>query len=111
MPALASDVSRPLPRAAPLAADRVRIAAAAAPVFEDDDADILEDPLVRRHAAARLHVALRRCCALAPRVATLTAAPRHDSQGMGWLNQSSLTLSKQRPVGQLRKRRGIFIGA
>jgi hypothetical protein len=29
---------------------------------------------------------------------------------MGWLDESSLTLSKQRPAGRVRKKRGIFIG-
>ena len=43
--------------------------------------------------------------------AVLTIALRLVTQGMGWLNQGSLTLSKQRPVGRLRKQKGIFIGA
>ena len=80
-------------------------------MFEDDDAEILEDPLVRRcaraHALSCPHRALVR---FAARYAALTAALLFSEQGMGWLNQSSLTLSKQRPVGRQRKRRGIFIG-
>ena len=80
-------------------------------MFEDDDADILEDPLVRGLAAACASGLRLAAARYAPGAAVLTIALRLGTQGMGWLNQGSLTLSKQRPVGRLRKQKGIFIGA
>ncbi len=76
--------------------------AVSAPVFEDDEAEILEDPLARPQSARSSATVGTRSL-----VALCVVSP----QGLGWLNEHSLSLSKQRPAGRVRKKRGVFAGA